>query len=130
VRFSDEAAPWAGEAWNGKTIAIPQEGVTGQTNEVPAPILTLNRDIIFALTGVDLDTLPKAAMTGYRHKRETVRLEATSEGARRILHNYGHGGAGVTLSWSCAVRIASMMASPNGPSTADIENLLTGSAMN
>jgi D-amino-acid oxidase len=87
----------------------------------------LNRDIINALTGVDVDTLPKAAMIGYRHKRETVRLESTTEGMRSILHNYGHGGAGVTLSWSCAIRIASMITSTNQLGAGDIESLLIAS---
>jgi D-amino-acid oxidase len=27
----------------------------------------------------------------------------------RIIHNYGHGGAGVTLSWGCANEVASMI---------------------
>jgi D-amino-acid oxidase len=38
--------------------------------------------------------------------RPTVRLEEESlGGGRRLLHNYGHGGAGVTLSWGCAMEI-------------------------
>jgi D-amino-acid oxidase len=127
VRFSDDITPWTGESWNGTTVTIPHEGAAGQTCEVPAPILTLNRDIINALTGVDVDTLPKAAMIGYRHKRETVRLESTTEGGRSILHNYGHGGAGVTLSWSCAIRIASMITPTNHLGARDIENLLVTS---
>jgi D-amino-acid oxidase len=40
---------------------------------------------------------------GLRPYRPEVRLEAEDLGDGRVLwHNYGHGGAGVTLSWGCA----------------------------
>jgi len=45
---------------------------------------------------------------GLRPVRPSVRLEAESLGrGRRLLHNYGHGGAGVTLSWGCAMEVCS-----------------------
>jgi D-amino-acid oxidase len=44
---------------------------------------------------------------GLRPVRPSVRLEAENlDGGRRLLlHNYGHGGAGVTLSWGCAFEV-------------------------
>lgn len=39
---------------------------------------------------------------GLRPARPQVRLEAEQQGATRVVHCYGHGGAGVTLSWGCA----------------------------
>ena len=40
---------------------------------------------------------------GLRPGRPEVRLEeSTPEDGPRVVHNYGHGGAGVTLSWGCA----------------------------
>jgi D-amino-acid oxidase len=40
---------------------------------------------------------------GLRPARPHVRLEAeTMADARRVVHNYGHGGAGISLSWGCA----------------------------
>ncbi len=39
---------------------------------------------------------------GLRPARPSVRLEAERVGEVTIVHNYGHGGAGVTLSWGCA----------------------------
>ena len=44
---------------------------------------------------------------GLRPARPTVRLER--EG--RIVHNYGHGGAGVTLSWGCARYVTTLIPS-------------------
>ena len=45
---------------------------------------------------------------GLRPYRPEVRLEAeTLPGGRTLWHNYGHGGAGVTLSWGCAREITS-----------------------
>ena len=46
--------------------------------------------------------------TGIRPCRTTVRLEMETVDGQRIVHNYGHGGAGVTLSWGCAVEVVSL----------------------
>jgi D-amino-acid oxidase len=43
---------------------------------------------------------------GLRPVRPSVRLAEESLDGRRVLHNYGHGGAGVTLSWGCAEDVA------------------------
>ena len=43
---------------------------------------------------------------GLRPVRPTVHLEA----AGRVVHCYGHGGAGVTLAWGCAVEVAALLA--------------------
>ena len=54
------------------------------------------------------DALVIAHRVGLRPVRPTVRLEVESlDGGRRLVHNYGHGGAGVTLSWGCAMEVAS-----------------------
>jgi D-amino-acid oxidase len=50
--------------------------------------------------------------TGLRPVRPEVRLER--EG--RVVHNYGHGGAGYTLAWGCAEEVARLVA--HGPITA------------
>ena len=39
---------------------------------------------------------------GLRPGRSEVRLERETGDGLRIVHNYGHGGSGVTLSWGCA----------------------------
>jgi D-amino-acid oxidase len=46
---------------------------------------------------------------GLRPGRPAVRLEAeTLPGGARVIHCYGHGGAGVTLSWGCADEVAEL----------------------
>jgi D-amino-acid oxidase len=48
-----------------------------------------------------------AHRVGLRPTRPSVRLGTEDiGGGRRLLHNYGHGGAGITLSWGCALDIA------------------------
>jgi D-amino-acid oxidase len=50
-----------------------------------------------------------AHKVGLRPTRPTVRLAAEElAGGRRLVHNYGHGGAGVSLSWGCAAEAASL----------------------
>ncbi len=44
-------------------------------------------------------------LVGLRPGRPSVRLEVEPYGTRRVIHNYGHGGAGVTLSWGCAEEV-------------------------
>jgi D-amino-acid oxidase len=47
-----------------------------------------------------------AERVGLRPCRPAVRLEAEAlPGGRVLWHNYGHGGAGVTLSWGCAAEL-------------------------
>ena len=43
---------------------------------------------------------------GLRPCRPEVRLEAEPLGGGVLWHNYGHGGAGISLSWGCAAEIA------------------------
>ena len=40
--------------------------------------------------------------TGLRPARSRPRLEVVSMRGGRLVHNYGHGGSGVSLSWGCA----------------------------
>jgi D-amino-acid oxidase len=44
---------------------------------------------------------------GLRPWRPSVRLESEPLGGSILWHNYGHGGAGISLSWGCAAEIAS-----------------------
>ncbi|WP_434382817.1 FAD-dependent oxidoreductase [Melittangium boletus] len=52
---------------------------------------------------------------GLRPGRPTVRLEAEARGPHHVVHNYGHGGAGVTLSWGCAEEVVALLSRHVGP---------------
>lgn len=54
---------------------------------------------------------------GLRPGRPSLRLEAEERAGQLVVHDYGHGGSGVTLSWGCAdevVKIVRGTASPQG----------------
>jgi len=49
---------------------------------------------------------------GLRPSRKLVRLEIEKlSNSKSVIHNYGHGGAGVTLSWGCADEVVRMVSS-------------------
>jgi D-amino-acid oxidase len=50
---------------------------------------------------------------GLRPVRPAVRLEADG----RVVHCYGHGGAGVTLAWGCAGEVAALLGAGGGRGT-------------
>jgi D-amino-acid oxidase len=75
--------------------------------EVTGRILARAQELVPDLAGARV----VGHKVGLRPVRPTVRLEVgqPSSGAR-IVHCYGHGGAGVTLSWGCADEVAQLVA--------------------
>jgi len=47
-------------------------------------------------------------IVGLRPGRAEVRLEKELISGKAIIHNYGHGGSGVTLSWGCAEEVVEL----------------------
>jgi D-amino-acid oxidase len=68
------------------------------------------RDRCVALEPALLDAPVLSHAVGLRPGRARVRLETEDRPAGRIVHNYGHGGAGVTLSWGCADEVVRLAA--------------------
>lgn len=61
---------------------------------------------------------------GLRPAREEVRIEAEhaptdDDPDRRLVHCYGHGGSGLTLSWGCADEVVSLVGEVTGRSAGD-----------
>ena len=53
-----------------------------------------------------------ACIAGVRPFRNgSYRLDAETAAGKFIVHNYGHGGAGITLSWGCAARVRDLVRS-------------------
>jgi D-amino-acid oxidase len=57
-----------------------------------------------ALAAAEIDAAEPVRVGLRPFRRTGVRLE--HEPGSRIIHNYGHGGSGVTLSWGCALEVA------------------------
>ena len=45
------------------------------------------------------------------HRKDTYRLEPdqTLVPGKLVVHNYGHSGAGITMSWGCALRVREIL---------------------
>ena len=93
--------------WNGETTGSPSMEMNGIT--FPAQIYEVNKEILSHSYNLDMDTQsPVIAYEAYRYIRseeEGLRLELSEELLKPVIHNYGHGGAGVTLSWGCALEV-------------------------
>ena len=75
--------------------------------EVPARILDVNEQL---LDGVSLAPERLTAIVGYRPGRDGgARIEWDELDGTPVIHNYGHGGAGITYSWGSAALVASLL---------------------
>ena len=83
--------------WVGETPEKPTE-VDGDV--IPERLRDVNQDIMPAFADITVDDL--SVKHGYRPYREDgMRVEQDENG---IIHNYGHGGSGVSMSWWSAIQ--------------------------
>jgi D-amino-acid oxidase len=89
------------------TVVLGGTEIAGDWSLEPDPDTATS--ILAACTAIEPRLRGAAVLAhrvGLRPVRPRVRLEAEgiSDG-RRVVHDYGHGGAGITLSWGCAVDV-------------------------
>lgn len=78
--------------------ADPDDWSTTTEDATTTRILQRARDLVPALRTASV----LSQRVGLRPGRPTVRLETVREPDRTVVHCYGHGGSGVTMSWGCA----------------------------
>jgi D-amino-acid oxidase len=61
-------------------------------------------ELLPGLRGAEIDAAEPLRVGLMQFRSGSVRLER--EPGTHIVHNYGHGGSGVTLSWGCALEVA------------------------
>ncbi|WP_166140563.1 NAD(P)/FAD-dependent oxidoreductase [Nocardioides ochotonae] len=99
----------------GPTYVVPREReiIVGGTDEEGVWSRTPDPDVADSILRRATALVPQIAgarvlrhRVGLRPVRPTVRLERVG----RVIHCYGHGGAGVTLAWGCAEEVAGLAA--------------------
>lgn len=85
----------ADQDWNLSTSSSDTEGILRRCAEIEP-----------RLKGVEV----LEERVGLRPGRDEVRLDVEEFGGARVVHNYGHGGCGVALSWGCAFEAADLAA--------------------
>ena len=101
-------------------------------NKIPSHILNINKEILSEFMGIKVNLDDAKSVIGYRPVRDIhgdgVRLELEKLQDKSVIHNYGHGGAGVTLSWGCAKEVLDIINNINKQEYkfewSKIENLL------
>jgi D-amino-acid oxidase len=100
------------------TYVIPHEDyvILGGNAEPGCEDLTVDPDVIAGIVDRCVAVEPRlrdAPVLGYRvgirPSRPTVRLEREEADGYTLIHNYGHGGSGITLSWGCAQEVRGLV---------------------
>jgi D-amino-acid oxidase len=109
------AAEWASFMPHGQDVVlggIAQPGVWDTQ-----PDLTIAERILERCVAVE-PRLAEAEVVdhrvGLRPQRDVIRVEGEIIDGARCIHNYGHGGLGVTLSWGCAREVADLLRLADG----------------
>jgi D-amino-acid oxidase len=85
-------------------VRLPGRWDTAADPDISERILRRCRSVEPRLRGAEIIEV----VTGLRPARHAVRVEAETSAPTRYVHNYGHGGEGVSLSWGCAREAAGL----------------------
>jgi D-amino-acid oxidase len=100
------------------TYVVPREHdvVVGGTSQPDSWDLAVNpatAEQILARATELVPQLRKAKVlrhrVGLRPARPAIRCESVKSGDQRVIHCYGHGGSGITLSWGCADEVVDLV---------------------
>jgi D-amino-acid oxidase len=82
--------------WTGES---PEQPMTIDGETIPERLYTVNKDIMSDYVDVDRDAI--RAKHGFRpYRTKGMRIEKDGN----VIHNYGHGGSGVSMSWWSVLR--------------------------
>lgn len=89
-------------------VAVEHDWSRRPDPRVTAGILRRCAEVEPRLSGVAV----REELVGLRPGRNAVRLEVEDYDGARVVHNYGHAGSGVALSWGCAFEAAGLAGTP------------------
>lgn len=105
--FADEWTMWFP---HGDRVILGGIAQPGDTNPEPDPAISAAiRERCASLEPRLRDARVLDEQVGLRPVRDSVRLEEESLAGARCIHNYGHGGSGVALSWGCAREVEALV---------------------
>src|SRR5438874_9383135 len=80
-------------------------------------VLALNYERRFAPVKVSRDRVIREVVGLRPYRAEGFVVDAQRAGNKLIVHNYGHGGAGMTLSWGTASLAVDLLSEPGAVAT-------------
>ncbi|WP_347567582.1 FAD-dependent oxidoreductase [Actinopolyspora sp. BKK1] len=107
-----EVGEWTSYMPHGKRLVLGGTAVEHDWDRTPDPQVTegiLRR--CGAIQPVLHDVRVREELVGLRPRSEAVRLHTEHYQGARIVHDYGHGGSGVMVSWGCAYEVVELLLS-------------------
>jgi D-amino-acid oxidase len=113
----DEEPPWITYMFpHGETVLLGGTNEEGSWDEEPKSFIS--ERIVAQCAAIDPRLRGVTILghrVGLRPTRPEIRLESEPLGGSVLWHNYGHGGAGISLSWGCAAEITAAILRPGNP---------------